>query len=308
MPATTYQPDDPCGCNSGRRFAECHGPIFDAPLVKAIPIAQGMYAKDWEVNAAHYQAQGLYTILAGELVAATEVHRVLDVGCGLGQGLEALAAAMPGPDWQIVGVDENPNCLDRAAERLALPPEAVASPRIKLEKLPSEHFGSKPSTAPVKITGETVLVQADLMVPDPAFEAWLDQVGPLDAVTMWFSGVHKARSMTKVSQVIGAQNDVDLREALEDQVLAFAAKRLRPGGMLQIVHRNAGDMELERQAWAQIMTEVVEDTALEVARVTTHPYEEPPAGRGMTVNSRSFDATGRQLFALVTLLRRKADA
>lgn len=309
MPQTTYQPDDPCGCGSRRRFADCHGPIFAAPLVKAIPVAQAIYAKDWGVNAAHYQAQGVYAVLANELAAATEVRRVLDIGCGLGQGLEALAAVMPGPDRLIVGVDENPDCLARAAERLQLPAQAVASPRIKLEKQLSNHFASKPSSAPLKVAGETVLLQVDLMVPGPAFASWLDQAGPFDAVTMWFSGVHKARSMTKVAQQIGAKNDIDLREALEDEVLALAARRLRPGGVLQIVHRNvAGDLEAEREAWAAVVSEVVEGTELEVIKVTAHAYEEPPAGEGMTVTSRHFDTTGRQHFALTTMLRRKLGA
>ena len=135
----------------------------------------------------------------------------------------------------------------------------------------------------------------------------VDQTGPFDAVTMWFSGVHKARSMTKVAQQIGARNDVDLREALEDAVLALALKRLRPGGVLQIVQRNAGDMEVETAHVADAFAEFVEGSELEVVGVTAHPYGEPGAGEGMTVNSRFFDAAGRQLFAIATLIRRKAD-
>jgi hypothetical protein len=66
-------------------------------------------------------------------------------------------------------------------------------------------------------------------------------------------------------------------------------------------------METERARWAEVVAEVVEGTPLEVVSVTSYPYEEPPAGEGMTVNSRFFDAAGAQLFALVTLLRRKGD-
>lgn len=306
MPALAYKPDDPCPCGSLKRYADCHSPILEAPLMKAIPIAQAIYAKDWAVNAAHYQAQGLYSILAGELVAATTVRRVLDVGCGLGHGLDALAAALGDGNRLIVGVDENPDCLARAAERLQVPGGAVASPRIKLMKLLSKSIGSTPSTAPLKVAGETVLVQADLMTPDPAFEAWLDEVGPLDAITLWFSGVHKARSMTKVSQVIRANSDADLRRALEDEVLALAARRLRPGGILQLVQRGAGEMEVERVKVAQIIAEVVEGSALEVVGVSAHAYEEPAEVGGMTVDSKAFDSTGLQRFALSILLRLKS--
>jgi trans-aconitate methyltransferase len=80
------------------------------------------------VNADQYAAQGLYAALARELVQAGEVARVLDIGCGVGQGLEALSAALPAAPRLLVGVDENPRCLAAAAERLGLPASAVASP------------------------------------------------------------------------------------------------------------------------------------------------------------------------------------
>ncbi|CAN5385276.1 hypothetical protein BH10PSE5_BH10PSE5_11580 [soil metagenome] len=306
MPAPNR--DDPCGCNSGRLFRDCHGPIFGPPPLKGVVIGQAMYAKDWAANAAHYQAQDLYQTLAAELAAATDVRRVLDVGCGLGHGLQAVADAVGGPGRLIIGVDENPNCLAVAAERLQLPPDAVASPRLKLEKLLKDRIGSKPSTAPLTVSGEIVLVQSDMMIPDAALEAWLDQVGPLDAVTMWFSGVHKGRVLTKVAHDLGATSDLDLREALEDQVLELAAKRVRPGGVLQIVQRGAGDMEGERQKWATIVAGIAADQGFEVVSVSGHPYEELPVGAGMTLSAKHFDSTGLQRFALSTVLRRKAEA
>jgi SAM-dependent methyltransferase len=306
MPA--YKPDDPCGCNSGRLYRDCHGLIFGPPPLKGVVVGQAIYAEDWAVNAAHYQAQGLYQTLAAELAAASEVHRVLDVGCGLGQGLQAVADAVGGPDRLIIGVDENPNCLAAAAERLQLPAEAVASPRLKLEKLLKDRIGSKPSAAPLTVSGEIVLIQSDMMLPDAALEAWLDQVGPLDAVTLWFSGVHKGRVLTKVAHDIGATSDLDLREALEDQVVELAAKRVRPGGVLQIVQRGAGDMEGERQKWAAIVAGIAADHGFDVVSVSGLPYEEPPVGAGMTLSAMHFDSTRLQRFALSTVLRLKAEA
>lgn len=308
MPKNDRHPDDPCGCGGGRTYGNCHGAIFNAPVIKAVPVAQAMYAEDWAVNAAHYQAQGLYTALAEELVAATEVHRVLDVGCGLGQGIAALAQAVPGPDRLIAGVDENPHCLAIAAERLSLQEEAVAAPRIRLEKLLKNRIGARPAPAPLTVAGQTVLIQADLMISDPAFATWLDQVGPLDAITMWFSGVHKARSMTKVAHDIAARSDSDLREALEDQVLELAAKHLREGGVLQMAQRGAGDMEVERLRWTELISGPASDHGLEVASVTAFTYEEPPAGEGMTLSAKHFDSSGLQRFVLSTVLRRRADA
>lgn len=302
----TYKPDDPCGCNSGRRYGDCHGLIFGPPPLKGVAVGQAMYAEDWAVNAAHYQAQGLYKTLASELAAATDVHCVLDVGCGLGQGLEALAAAVAGPNRLIIGVDENPNCLSAAAERLQLSAGAVASPRLKLKRLLKDRIGSTPSSTPLTVSGEIVLIQSDLMLPDLPLKAWLDQIGPLDAVTMWFSGVHKGRVLTKIAHDIGATSDLDLREALEDRVVELAAERLRPGGVLQVVQRGAGDMEGERQKWAAIVAGIAADHGFDVVSVTGTPYEEAPVGAGMTLHAKHFDSTGLQRFALSSVLRRKA--
>ena len=103
--------DDICTCGSGRRYADCHRPIYTAPRGKAVEVAQEIYAREWGVNANHYATAGLYAALAAELMEAGEVARVLDIGCGLGQGLEALSAAIPGPDRLIAGIDENPHCF-----------------------------------------------------------------------------------------------------------------------------------------------------------------------------------------------------
>ena len=73
MPA--YKPDDPCGCSSGQLYRDCHGLIFGPPPLKGVVVGQAMYAKDWAVNAAHYQAQGLYQTVAAELAAVTEKFR-----------------------------------------------------------------------------------------------------------------------------------------------------------------------------------------------------------------------------------------
>ncbi|HWB74154.1 MAG TPA: methyltransferase domain-containing protein [Nannocystaceae bacterium] len=46
-----------------------------------------------------------------------EGHRVLDVGCGLGS-VTAIAAALVGHDGAVVGLDRDPQILERARERM----------------------------------------------------------------------------------------------------------------------------------------------------------------------------------------------
>ena len=109
-----------------------------------------------------------------------------------------------------------------------MPAAGTALQRIKAECQLSGYYASKVTTAPLKLGGEMLLVNVDLMVPDPAFEAWLDATGPFDAITLWFSGVHPARSMTKVSPEPRRQERRRSARGLEDEVMEFAIK-LSPG-------------------------------------------------------------------------------
>ncbi len=76
-------------------------------------------------------------------------------------------------------------------------------------------------------------------------------------------------------------------------MLALAERRLRPGGVLQLVQRGAGDMERERLRWTAVISDIAGDYGLEVVSVTAIAYEEPPVGDGMTVNSLHLIPWGR---------------
>ena len=296
------KPDDICTCGSGRRYAECHRPIYTAPRGKAIEVAQEIYAREWGVNAHHYVNEGLYAALAAELVEAGEVARVLDIGCGLGQGLEALSAAIPGPDRLITGIDENAYCLATAAMRLGLPAEAIASPRVQ-SKMGLKLYNAVPTTATITVQGDRVLVNADVLVADAAFEAWLSHTRPFDAVTLWFTGGHKARSLTKVAQRIKAQSDEDFRWAIEDRVMEIALRHLRPGGLIQLVIRAAGDVETRRRELEAHRRDTIADYPVGLVAVRAYPYAEPTLPNAIAMSSPGGTPVPSQHMALSTVLR-----
>src|SRR4051794_35172571 len=99
--------------------------VHGAPADRRIAVAQAIYAEEWAANAEHYRRQGLYTDLAAELLEAGRIRRVLDIGCGRGEGLEALLNEMPPDERLVIGVDENPACLAAAAMRLGAPFDEV---------------------------------------------------------------------------------------------------------------------------------------------------------------------------------------
>ncbi|WP_300973515.1 phage exclusion protein Lit family protein [Sphingomonas sp. LHG3406-1] len=302
MSKPDLKPDDDCACGSGRRYGDCHGPIFAAPRGKAVEVAQEIYAREWGVNADHYVTEGLYAALAAELVEAGDVVRVLDIGCGLGQGLEALSAAIPQRDRLIAGIDENPHCLADAATRLELAPEAVASARLQW-KLGMKRYDTVPAPAAIVVQGDRVLINADVLVKDVAFQLWLRDNGPFDAVTLWFTGGHKARSMTKVAQRISARGDEDFRWAIEDEAMKIALRHLRPGGLIQIVVRGAGDIDGHRREVEADRRRAIAGSPIELVAVRAYPYVEPVSPGAIVMRGSGGTHIPGQQMAISTLLR-----
>lgn len=303
MPKPKFKPDDRCPCGGGKLYGNCHGPIYDAPRGKMIEVAHRIYAKAWAVNAAHYQGQGLYTQLAEELAGVAPIHRVLDLGCGHGQGVEALAAVASAPDKLVLGIDENPDCLASAQIRLNLPETAVDSTRIANRLAVTDRYEAVPDRAAIAVEGDICLVATELFTPDPAFEGWLRSVGPFDAITLWFTGGHKARQETKVAHQIGARGDADFREAIEDAAMELAVRHLKPGGLAQIVTRAVGDPETKRRELELRRAIAIADWPFDLVHVRAYPYDESGADNGMILRSEFGGAGETQHVALSTIVR-----
>lgn len=266
--------------------------VHVAPPDQRIAIAQAIYAEEWAGNAEHYRQQGLYADLAAELVSAGRIRRILDIGCGRGEGLEALLAVIP-PDGRIViGVDENPGCLAAAAVRLGTQIDEAQLRRTKLEILPSGAYRLRPVPADLPSAKDVTLLNVDLMLKDDVFEAWLDDVGPLDAVTLWFSGVHKARADTELAQMNKIGSDRQHREYLEDIVIQLASQRLRSGGFLHIASRGAGtDLEALCDDFSAELDNALDGHPFKIVSVNGRRYTEPRTGDAIVVTSKAVSAS-----------------
>jgi len=304
MPKLPLAPDDLCGCGSGNRYADCHMRVHAAPPDQRIAIAQAIYAEEWAGNAEHYRQQGLYADLSAELVSAGRVRRVLDIGCGRGEGLEALLAVIPPDGRLVIGADENPDCLAAAAVRLGTHIDEAQLRRTTVEILPSGAYRLRPVEADLPSAGDVTLLNVDFMLKDEVFEAWLDDVGPLDAVTLWFSGIHKARADTELAQVNKIGSDRQHREYLEDIVIQLASPRLRPGGFLHIVGRGAGtDLEALRNDFGAELDNALDGHPFEIVSVNGRRYTEPETGDAIVVASKAVPA-GAVAAAFSLLARR----
>ena len=298
----TLSPDTPCGCKSGLPYGKCHKPIFDASEEDMLSVAWRLYAEAWATNADHYQSQGVYASLAGQLANAGDIGRVLDIGSGRGHGLAALRDALQ-PEARIIGVDENPECLAAAAQLLGVEalPENVR--RADNRVLPNGYLMSTYPEGNLIDQGSVTLVQSDVIVQDRALDRLLNTVGPFDAISLWFSGVHKARSATEIARHFKVKSDADNRELVEDRVLSVAGERLRPGGVLHLVNRvGAINIKAIGHEIAQTYGEWLEDMPFKLEAFSAISYQEPEGG--VLVRSTDAGINAMPNYAISMLIRR----
>lgn len=267
-----------------------------------LAVAQRIYAEEWASNAAEYEAQGIYEVLAEQLGNVGDIRSVIDIGCGLGQGLAALREALPSAA-RLIGIDENPECLAAAANLLGIDAPPQNARRMRDSVLDNGFHLSTYEDGPLVDQGPLTLVQSDVIVRDPALEHLLDAAGPFDAVTLWFSGVHKARSAMELVRHFEIRSDADHRTLVEDRALAIAGERLRAGGLLHVVTRvAANDIEAIAHHSARQYQAWLGDEPFALETLAAVPYREP--ADGIRVSSVDVEVNGMPGYALSMLIRR----
>lgn len=128
------------------------------------------------------------------------------------------------------------------------------------------------------------------------FEKWLASQGSLDAVTLWFSGVHKALSKTELADFFDVKSDADHRECVEDASMQLGARFLRAGGargIVQIVSR-AGfpDERAAVSEFTSVYGPIGDDVGMRLRSIRSYRYEETTNANSIQVRSleRSVDA------------------
>jgi SAM-dependent methyltransferase len=271
-----------------------------------LDVARRQYADAWAGNAVHYEAQGLYRRLARLLFDQGSPARIVDLGCGRGEGMASLYEAERSPCEYLIGVDENPECLAAAAirigPRLSCPPVTRMAHRIlsgrgfALEYIPGRLSGPCPPVG---------LLQSDLLREDTELEALLDEAGVFDAITLWFTGIHKAREHDVVVRQRNLISDGLHEVAVEFATLRLAIRHLRAEGLVQIVGRAAHvDPSAIDRAFRNKMATMIDGLPLSLIDLQLIPYHEPVTGKRLAVGSLEFDACLVPTTAVSMILRR----
>jgi SAM-dependent methyltransferase len=286
------KPNEPCLCGSGVRFKFCHQPVLTAPHNKVLPTGHEQYVRAWSTNSGHFEAKGYYADLAKE-VCEHEPRRLLDIGCGLGQGLKAIATAMPPGERFIIALDENPLCLEASAIALAAAAiETRIIKRINYSPIPnSRNYELSYAPGELKEVGDVSLIQSDVL-NDTELDDFLSRQPPFDAITLWFYGTHTARQGLR--QRGGKNDEQNERELTEARTFEIARHILKKGGIVHLAMRGrSGSADLGGLAASRLaQIESLVDNDFKIGPPAVRPYTEPTNFNRIGMVSRHHDASG----------------
>lgn len=249
--------------------------------------ARQTYAEEWSVSASSFAEKGHYDWMASFL---PKKGVVLEVGVGAGHSTEAISRIAR----SVVGVDENPICVQAANSHLlraGVRCEAVS--RQSLNPARDGHYDlghKKIEVAP--LDPGVLLLEGDL-APDPSspnrcvdrnLESWLRSLGRIDAVACWLVGTHSHRHANLAVAKRGVSSSGNYRLFVQNFVYELADQLLRPGGILHIVDRGfdlASDAALRADVLAGHISQA-SVTTLEVdTKLKQRQYDEVTGGTAM---------------------------
>lgn len=264
------------------------------------------YCDGWSSNAAHFERQGCYDWIADQL-SPLKPKRILDIGCGTGEGLIALSRVF---SPEIVSIEENSDCIQRTEQVLAARGIQVTSVfRLGYQTLADGMHEIAFDQSPISTSAQVTLVHADMLVDDPAMLGFFaDQRQNFDAVTVWLIGTFMWRRTCRNIQNLRITGGNEYRLRVQNRVYRLASEMLRPGGVLQVVDRGEPPTE---QFLLDDMYKAHRDQAkmtdLDVFSVTFREYSEP-TDRGISMVATP-GTSGRKptltKLAMVSVLSRK---
>jgi SAM-dependent methyltransferase len=280
--------------------------VTDNTIINKLRRARSRYAEEWSAgNARTFSHSGHYAWMAKFLAGRP---RVLEVGIGDGRSTQALLDA----GHVVIGIDENPACLDLARQHLKNKGQKMV--HEKRERVEMANSSYKIQYAPPKSTlppSGALLLEGDIL-DDPSLLEWLSKECRPDAIVCWLMGTYFERALNKAVADLAISDPANYRCKVHEQVYRYAESILPEGGMVHIVDRSLlvpsenGDLP-GSAPWLATCREFYEtqikDTTLCVSTLDFIAYKEPDNGPaiGLThsIDGHNPDAADKAFISVV---------
>lgn len=251
-------------------------------LTNSLTKARVKYAVEWgSGNAQKFGAQGHYEWMARFLRG----HRhVLEIGTGNGSGTLALLSA----GHTIVSIDENPECLKLAQERLVKSGRIIRHENREIVESDQQGYQIK-YRKPISAfpTSGALLLEGD-MLNDPMLLEWLSAFRQFDAIACWLIGTYYERTFNTAISGLAIANPGDYRLRVHRALAELADRILPRGGVLHLVDRGAPpDSEIAMQQHRNYQTYLSAGTSLALSAMDYVRYNEPHADAGPAIKLTS---------------------
>lgn len=267
------EPGRPSLENSGTPPSSTSGPLLDR-----LTQARVQYAREWGWgNAQQFSSQGHYDWMAGFLRG----HRcVIEIGTGSGSGTLALLSA----GHTVVSIDENPECLKLAQQKLSSSGHAAVYESREIIELDQRGYRvryRKPASA-FPASG-ALLLEGD-MLNDPTLIEWIGARRRFDVIVCWLMGTYYERTQNTMISELAIASPSDYRLRVQRALSEMADRILPHGGLLHFVDRGAPpDSEIAIQQHYNYQAFLTAGTALKMLSLDYIRYDEPRADAGPAI-------------------------
>jgi tRNA G46 methylase TrmB len=262
-----------------------------------------MYLKKWKGNAENFHNQKCYAWMASR-IQPFQPKRILDIGCGEGAGIIALAQSLM-TTW-ILSLDDNKYCLDEAKNRCesnALNPELISRLDISAEErehhisvIPKElHFASR-----------ITLVEGDFLW-DKELLQFINALPKFDAITVWLLGTYDIKiECSNIAHLKAFTEIGKYRLLAHERIYQLADRILNPGGLVHFVDRGIStDMEKLKALSLAEHSDLSAETNLSLREYDVFDYRETYGVNRITMEKRfSVDSVvdGKESLALTSII------
>ena len=232
----TPKRDEPCWCGSGRPYQTCHMHIDAVPAEKRLWAARVDYSRKWAKNATNLDSQNCYDWMTSLLIPCGP-SRIFDIGCGAGSGLVALLRKFP--KAKIVSVDENPECINSAKQRLTSNGTHVnVIQRLKDKSTGPRSHKLDIESGNLALSKGVDLIESDILIDEELID-FLETQPKFDAITIWLIGSHRLR-FNECDNLEGIiKSAPEYRRFVQKTAYLLADRILRSGGVLHIIDRGS---------------------------------------------------------------------